>query len=121
MKVLALALIALAGCTTQEWRCPNCPKVVATFNKGDHVAFTTNVAVWDSHSTPEEFTVHKGDTGIIIDINYWGDPIDTVEYIVSLDKAEMNQLLRASALETVDNCWIKAVVYPDPALSPGRK
>lgn len=122
MKILVLALIALAGCTTQEWHCPKAPKIVPKFGVGEHVAFTVSYAVWSCQSNPEYFNIDKGDTGIVTDIEYWG--VDAIRYSVHLDKTKEGEVLDAKAYEgrwgsrTLSD--LEAVVYPDPALAPRK-
>lgn len=119
--LLILAIVALAGCA--EYRCPNAPKVTPSFSIGERVAFTKFMSVWSARSRPESFWVDKGDTGIIIEIRYLGHgpngvPIDTIEYVIELDKAASGQYMVTIGRETEHGSTIEAVVYPDGALKP---
>lgn len=109
---------SLFSCATEE-RCPNTPKMVATFSVGDHVAFKRGIAVlYSARSTPERFDVNKGDTGIVVDINYFEN---SIQYQVRLDKAKCNEeLLIAPAWEDASYSYLEAVIYPDPALAPRK-
>lgn len=120
MKTVLLALLFLTGCAS--WHCPNAPKMVATFSVGDHVAFTKGYTVWDAHSEPQSFWVDRGDTGVVTDILYYET---FIVYHVLLDKSGKREYMVAHAHEGIvggiEHHDLVAVVYPDPALAPGRK
>ena len=119
MKFVALALLALlTGCIVEVR--PLRPVIVlATFHKGDHVAFKRAVAVvYSARSTPQRFDVNKGDTGVVIEVDYFDR---AVRYQVKLDKANFVEVLIAPAWENEYRCDLEAVVYPDPALAPKSK
>lgn len=119
LAVLAGCIVAsLFGCAAEE-RCSNAPKLVATFSVGDHVAFKRGIAVlYSARSTLERFDVNKGDTGVVVDINYFEN---SIQYQVRLDKAKCNEeLLIAPAWEDASYSYLEPVVYPDPALAPRK-
>lgn len=105
-----IAAVSLLGCASQ----PDITKPVALFSVGDRVAFKKFMTVWDAKSKPETFWIDKGDTGVVIDINYFEYD---VQYEIKLDKAKPNERLFVRVFERL----VEAVYYPDPALSPGRK
>lgn len=123
MRTLIFALLALAGCAS-EWKCPKAPIVVAKFSVGEQVAFTKFITIWSAKSNPQTFWVDKGDTGVIVAINYFGEPPDMVQYDIELDKAKSNERLLVTVREWASAGpantihWIEAVVYPDGALKP---
>lgn len=113
MKTIALALLALmSGCIVEYHPQP----MVATFKKGDHVAYKRGVAVlYSARSTPQKFDANKGDTGVVIEVEYYER---SIQYQVKLDKAACDEVLVAPAWEDESYCYLEAVVYPDPALKP---
>lgn len=123
MKTLAIALLALVGCTTQEWKCPNAPKLVAKFAVGERVAFTQAIYVRVSEY---QFDVEVGDTGIVTDIEYINDDMwgQMIRYCVLLDKgADKHWEAHTFQTQTEDHVWdgwLEAVIYPDPALAPRK-
>ena len=117
MKTIALALLALMGGCIIEYH-PVRPKLVATFKRGDHVAYTRGVAVlYSARSTPRQFDANKGDTGVVLEVEYRER---SIQYQVKLDKAACDEVLIAPAWEDESFSYLEAVVYPDPALAPNK-
>jgi len=122
MKTLVITLLMLTGCAS-EWKCPNAPKTVAKFSVGERVAFTRPIIVDVSEY---QFHVEVGDTGIVNEIEYLDAKSDNmIRYCVLMDKGA-DKGWKAHAFQSVSGStvwdgWLETVVYPDPALAPGRK